>query len=43
LRRLFETWMMAHPDALEQSRGGRPAELPSDLRRDLEALGYVVD
>ncbi len=43
LRRLFDTWMMAHPAALEQSRGSRPRELPPDLRRDLEALGYVVE
>jgi arylsulfatase A-like enzyme len=43
LQQLFETWMMAHPDALEQSHGSRPSELPPDLRQDLEALGYVVD
>jgi arylsulfatase A-like enzyme len=43
LRQLFETWMMVHPDALEQSRGSRLQELPPDLRRDLEALGYLVD
>ena len=43
LRRLFDTWVLAHPDALRQSRGSKPAEIPSDLRRELEALGYALE
>lgn len=43
LRRLFDTWMLAHPDALQQSSGSRPAEIPADLRRELEALGYALE
>jgi arylsulfatase A-like enzyme len=43
LRRLFDTWMLAHPDALQQSRGSKPAEIPADLRRELEALGYALE
>ncbi len=42
-RRLFDTWMLAHPDALQQSRGSKPAEIPADLRRELEALGYALE
>jgi arylsulfatase A-like enzyme len=43
LRQLFEAWMRAHPDALRQSGGSKPAEIPPDLRRELEALGYALE
>ena len=43
LRHLFDTWMRAHPDALHQTRGSKPAEIPADLRRELEALGYALE